>query len=349
MFSYTDFDNHERVVFCYDKTTGLKAIIAIHNINLGPALGGCRMYPYSSDEAALVDALRLSKGMTYKSAVAGVNYGGGKSVIIGDPRGDKTQPLFEAMGRFVDSLNGDYIVTQDSGITVEDLFCMSQSTRHVTYSKQQSNEEHTLLDSNPSPSTAYGVFIGIKAAVSHKLGTDDLTGIRVGIQGTGSVGYLLAQHLKGVGAKVFVSDINSENSERAVTDLGATAVDNNDIASLELEVYSPCALGGALNETRVEQLQAPIIAGAANNQLATPDIANKLMQKGILYAPDFVINAGGIINCYHYMASKKLDLSLNEHLHQIGPTLDRIFSLAKAENIPTNLVAERIAEERFQK
>jgi leucine dehydrogenase len=348
IFSHPNNDSHEKVAFFNDKASGLKAIIAIHNTNLGQSLGGLRMYPYASDEAALADVLRLSKGMTYKSALAGLPLGGGKSVIWGNPATDKTDALFEAMGRFVDTLSGDYIVAQDSGVTVEDLQVVGSKTEHISGISQRLDDNDVELSGDPSPSTAYGVFIGVKAAVKHKLKRDNLKGLRVAIQGVGSVGYRLAEHLYEQGAELWVSDVNAASVQLAVDNLGAKTVEGDDIFSLDVDVLAPCALGGAINAETIKLLKTSIIAGGANNQLLLPVYGDLLHKQGILYAPDFVINAGGIIDAY-YLTTQKPYSDMRNHVAKIGDTLSEIFRLSDQSDESTSVIANRMAEQRFMR
>ena len=294
VFTNAAFDNHEQVAFGQDRDSGLKAIIAVHNTRLGPAVGGCRMFAYASEYDALNDVLRLSRGMTYKSALAGLPFGGGKSVIIGDPRSDKTPELLHAMGRFVDSLGGRYVAAEDSGTGVADIRTMSEVTPHV--SGLQEGAEH---GGDPSPSTAYGVYLGIRTAVNHRLGADSMKGLRVAIQGLGNVGFHLAGFLKQDGAEVVGADVNADNLRRAVGVHGIEVVDPDLILSQEADVLAPCAMGAVLTERSIDSLRVGIVAGAANNQLEKEEQAIHLWDRGILYCPDFLINAGGIIDVYH--------------------------------------------------
>ncbi len=342
VFSHPEFDQHEHVAFYHDKKSGLKAIIAIHNTHLGPALGGCRMWPYGSDEEALNDVLRLSKGMTYKSAISNLKLGGGKSVIIGDPRTDKSDELLLAMGDFIESLGGRYITAEDSGTKVADIARIGERTAHI--SGVSDDSEH---GGDPSPTTAYGVFVGLKSAVKCRLGRDDLQGIKVAIQGVGNVGYRLATHLKEVGAELYISDIYDANVARAVDELGASAVTGDEIFNLDVDVFAPCAMGAVINDSSIEQLKASVIAGAANNQLAQPHHAEILRQREILYAPDYVINAGGIIDAY-YQLTGDCRLALQTHVESIGDTLAEIFDRSAKEARSTADVADLIAEERFE-
>ncbi|WP_421683769.1 Glu/Leu/Phe/Val dehydrogenase [Stutzerimonas urumqiensis] len=347
VFAHPDFDDHEQVIFCHDKASGLKAIIAIHDTRLGPALGGCRMYPYASDDDALRDVLRLSRGMTYKSALAELPLGGGKAVIIGDPHGGKSDALFHAMGDFVDSLGGRYVTAADSGTSVPEMQLMAQRTRHVSGAAPREALDGGMRNGDPSPSTAYGVFLGLREAVRHRLGRDDLSGVRVAIQGVGHVGFDLAQQLTAAGAQLWVTDVYGPNVQRAVDELGASAVRPQDIYGLDVEVFAPCAMGGILNADTLEALRAPVVAGAANNQLATPEIAVELQRRNCLYAPDYAINAGGIIDvCYERTGGSPAQI--RAHVERIAPTLALIFERAAAEGLPTSVIADRLARERLR-
>ena len=346
VFSHIEFDHHEQVVYGHDRASGLKAIIAIHNRNLGPALGGCRMWPYASDEEGLRDVLRLSRGMSYKSALARLPLGGGKAVIIGNPHTGKSEALFQAMGDFVDSLGGRYITAADSGTGVAEMQIMAERTRHVAGAGQREAFGGGMRNGDPSPSTAYGVFIGLQAAVRQRLGRDDLNGLRVAIQGVGQVGFGLAQQLKEAGAELWVTDIVEANVRRAVEQLGATAVGQNDIYGLEVDVFAPCAMGAIINPQTLEALRAPVIAGAANNQLAAAELAEELRRRGCLYAPDYAINAGGIIDvCYERNGGSTAELKA--HIEGIGATLAEIFQRAEREGATTTAIADRLAEERL--
>ncbi|MFT7411720.1 MAG: leucine dehydrogenase [Paraglaciecola sp.] len=345
VFEHSEFNGHEHVAFYQDKATGLKAIIAVHNSNLGNALGGCRMWPYVSDEEALRDVLRLSKGMTYKAAMAGLKQGGGKAVIIGDPRTEKTPGKMLAMGKFIDSLSGKYISAEDSGLTVDDLKLMGKQTEHVSgiHAKYHINSEPA--DGNPAPSTAYGVYIGLKASVEHAMNSE-LEGIKVAIQGLGHVGMRLAKHLHNQGAKLYVTDIHPENIEKAVSEFSAIAVKPAGIYDLDVDVFAPCAMGAILDSKNIARLKVKVIAGAANNQLATEESGQLLADKGILYAPDYVINAGGIIDIYHQSIFSS-DKGLRDHIEKISDTLLEVYRRAESKKIATNIVANQIAEERF--
>ena len=347
VFSLSDFADHEQVVFVSDDKSGLKAIIAVHNSNLGPALGGCRMWPYASEEEAVRDVLRLSRGMTYKSAMANLKLGGGKSVIIGNPRTHKTPELLAAFARALEQLNGRYIAAEDSGTSVADMKYMTQFTQHVAGIHDKPSDAGTR-SGDPSPATAYGSFIGIKAAVKERLGRDSLDGLRVAVQGVGNVGFDLARQLKEAGAQLWVTDIHREPLVQAGKELGATVVAPDEIFGLDVDVFAPCALGAILNDSTIPQLKASIVAGAANNQLAEARHGVELMKRGILYAPDYVINAGGIIDVYHERIGFDR-AALLKHIEGIHDNLMEVFERARAEERPTGEVADAIAEERFQR
>ena len=347
VFSLSDFADHEQVVFVSDDKSGLKAIIAIHNSNLGPALGGCRMWPYASEDEAIRDVLRLSRGMTYKSAMARLKLGGGKSVIIGNPRTHKTPELLAAFARALEQLNGRYIAAEDSGTSVADMKYMAQLTPHVAGIVDKPSDQGTR-SGDPSPATAYGVFVGIKAAVQEKLGRDSLAGLRIAVQGVGNVGLDLARQLKAAGAQLWITDIHRESLLQAGKELGATVVPPDEIFGLDVDVFAPCALGAVLNDTTIPQLKAAIVAGAANNQLAEPRHGVVLMKRDILYAPDYVINAGGIIDVYHERIGFER-AALIAHIEGIHDNLLEIFARARKEARPTGEVADAIAEERFMR
>ena len=340
VFSSPSFDQHELVAFTEDPVSGLKAIIAVHNTNLGPGVGGCRMFPYASDNDALEDVLRLSRGMTYKSALAGLPLGGGKAVIIGDHRTQKTPALLEAMGDFINTLGGKYVTAEDSGTGVADMKIMAQRTEFVS-----GIDEGQSFGGDPSPSTAYGIYCGMKAALKHKLGSDDVKGVRVAVQGTGAVGHYLTEFLIKDGAKVYASDISKENLDKAVA-LGAEQVNVDDIIGLDVDVFAPCAMGAILNDETIATLKAVVIAGGANNQLARHHHGEMLRKLGILYAPDFVINAGGIIEIHH-QRSGSAEQS-REHVAKIADTLAQIFTSSDEQKISTVEVAENLAKEKFE-
>ena len=334
-FDLVDFDDHEQVVFCSDDASGLKAIIAVHNTKLGPAVGGCRMWDYANDEEALVDALRLSKGMTYKNAMAGLKMGGGKSVIMGDAKSIKSEALFKAFGEALNRLNGRYLSAEDVNITTDDIAIANTVTPFVTGTEGKSG--------NPGPFTALGTFLGVKASVKYKLNREDLTGIKVAVQGLGSVGYGLCEHLHKAGAELFVTDINKVALDKAATELGATIVGLDEIYDQDVDVYAPCALGASINDNTIKRLKASIVAGCANNQLAEPHHGQALVDNGILYAPDYVINAGGIINVSfeeNYCAQKS-----TKKVEEIYDTLIDVFTKADQQKKPTGIIADEMARE----
>jgi leucine dehydrogenase len=339
VFSHAEFHDHEQVVYCHDEAAGLRAIIAIHNTNLGPALGGCRIWPYEDEEAALDDVLRLSRGMTYKAAIADLDLGGGKAVILADAKRDKTEALLRAFGRAVERLGGRYITAEDVGTNVADMDLIRQVTAHVSGT--------TGGAGNPSPSTAHGVFIGMRAAAAHAFGSDELAGRRVAIQGLGSVGYALCRYLHDASARLIVTDVNAAAIERAVKDFGAEAVAPDAIYGVDADIFAPCALGGVIDDTTLPRLKVPIVAGSANNQLAEDRHGRALMQRGILYAPDYVINAGGLIDVARPVMGMDIEAA-RVKLRKIYDTLLDIFRRSAAENEPTSLVADRMAEARFR-
>ncbi|WP_420935339.1 Glu/Leu/Phe/Val dehydrogenase dimerization domain-containing protein [Alteromonas sp. A081] len=346
VFDHSEFDNHEHVAFYHDEKAGLSAIIAVHNTNLGPALGGCRMWPYVNSSEALTDVLRLSKGMTYKAALANLALGGGKSVIIGDPRKAKTPEMMRAMGKFVDSLGGKYFTAEDSGIAVTDLQTMAEESDYIAGVSAKYHYAGEVPNGNPAPSTAYGVYVGLKASVEFGL-KRSLDGVSVAIQGMGHVGYRLAKHLYEQGAKLYVADIFPEGIEKAEKEFGATVVAPENILSLDVDVLAPCALGAAINDQTLPDIKAKVIAGAANNQLAREEMGELLSKRGILYAPDYVINAGGVIDIFHQRMASSSNEALRAHIEQIGDTLKEIYERADKENTATNRIANVIAEERF--
>jgi leucine dehydrogenase len=348
VFLHPEFDAHETVSFCSDAEAGLRAIIAVHNTNLGASLGGCRMWPYASEAEALTDVLRLSRGMTYKAALAGLPQGGGKSVIIGDPRRDKTPALFHAMGEAVQGAGGAYWIAEDSGTSVDDLRLVAERTRYVG-GLADAAVQAAGHDGDPSPSTARGVYIGIRAAALHALQRDDLRGLRVAVQGLGHVGYRLAQMLAADGVQLWVADLYAPAVARCVSEFGAIAIDTEQIHALDVDVFAPCALGAGLNARTIPQLRARIVAGAANNQLARAEIDGAaLAARGIVYAPDYCINAGGIIDI-HYQGRGYQSAAVEAHLQRIGATLTTIFERAAAEQMPTHQIADRMAEEIFRR
>jgi len=344
MMDVNQFKDHEQVVYLNDKKTGLKAFIAIHDTSLGPAAGGCRMWKYDNEVDALNDVLRLSRGMSHKNAVAGLKLGGGKAVIIGDSRTEKSEELFRAFGRMINDLKGKYISAEDVGISVEDMEIVAEETRFVA---GLNKGEHASGD--PSPFTATGVFLGIRAAVKHKLNRDSLDGLTVAVQGVGHVGYYLCKQLHQAGARLIVSDINQEALDRVATEFGAEIVGLDEIISVEADVFSPCALGAIINDDSIDLIKAPIIAGAANNQLARDDHGQALMDRGILYAPDYVINAGGIINVAAETRGAYDQGWVNTKVEKIYDNLMTIFERSLAENMPTNIIADALAAEIINK
>lgn len=335
---------HEQLALFTNKDLGLRAIVAIHNTTLGPALGGCRMWNYANgDLEAIEDCLRLSRGMTYKAAAAGLNLGGGKAVIVGDSKTAKSEGLFRAFGRFVESLNGRYITAEDVGTDVNDMEYVYMETRYVTGVTQAHGGS-----GDPSPVTAYGVLQGIKACVHETRGTDELKGVTVAIQGLGNVGYNLLKHLLDEGAKVIATDIDRERCERVAKDhKGIEIVSPEAIFSVNAEVFAPCAMGAIVNDDNLPKFKFKIIAGGANNQLKEDRHGEELRKKGILYAPDYVINAGGLINVYNELEGYDRERALRM-TRGIYYNLLRTFAIAKKSDIPTNAAADRMAEERIE-
>ncbi len=341
------FDGHEEVLACRDAASGLKGMIAIHSTQLGPALGGCRMWAYANDDEALNDVLRLSEGMSYKHAVAQTARGGGKAVIIGDPSHNKTPDLFRAFGRFVNKLGGQYITAEDVGVSVGDMTIVHEETGHVAGLPVELGGS-----GDPSPFTAYGVFCGIKAALRFQMGrpiSDSrlLHGVTVAVQGLGHVGYALCKHLAESGAKLVVSDVNAECTKRVSDEFRATPVQPEEILDVNADVFAPCAMGAVLTTAAVQRLNATIVAGAANNQLACPEVATLLRDREILYAPDYVINAGGVINISHEGNGYDV-VRAKAHTARIGQRLTRIFARASAENRTTANVADAMARAAFK-
>ena len=342
VFGQMSFDGHEQIVFCNDEDTGLKAIIGIHNTVLGPALGGTRMWTYQSEWHALNDVLRLSRGMTYKSAITGLNLGGGKAVIIGDAKTQKNDELMRRFGQFVHSLSGKYITAEDVGMETRDMDIVREVTPHVTGISESKGGA-----GNPSPITAYGVYMGMKAAAKYQFGTENLDGKKVLVQGVGHVGETLVKHITDEGAKVIINDINEARLEELSKKYGANVVLGNDIYGMDVDIYAPCALGATINDNTIHQLQAKVIAGAANNQLADEIKHGRLLkEKGIAYAPDFLINAGGIINVYAELEGYGKDEIVRKTENIYNTTLD-IFNLSEKEDITTHRAAFNIAQGRI--
>lgn len=339
VFRNEAFADHEQIVFCRDVESGLSAIIAIHDTTLGPALGGTRMWPYESEAAALRDVLRLSHGMTYKNALAGLPLGGGKAVIVGDPKRHKSPALFHAYGRYVDRLGGAYLTAEDVGVSVDDVVEVGTATAHV-----RGIPEGGAGD--PSPHTAYGVYKGIVAAARHKHGSADLDGITVCVQGLGQVGMALAELLHEAGAGLVVADVRDAAVADAVERFGAAAVSPQEAHAADCDVFAPCALGAILNERTIPELKARIVAGSANNQLERSADGERLLERGVLYAPDFVINAGGVICISHEGPDFDLE-AMRKDVAAIGDTLATIFARSDAQGLATSVVADRMAEERL--
>jgi leucine dehydrogenase len=343
IFKYMETYDYEQMVICQDKQSGLKAIICIHDTTLGPALGGTRMWTYDSEDAAIEDALRLARGMTYKNAAAGLNLGGGKTVIIGDPKKDKNEEMFRAFGRYIQGLNGRYITAEDVGTTVEDMDLIYQETPFVTGVSPAFGSS-----GNPSPVTAYGVYRGMKAAAMEAFGTDSLEGKVIAVQGVGHVAYTLCKHLHEEGASLIVTDINKEAVQRAVEDFGAKAVDIDDIYSVNCDIFAPCALGAIINDDTISKIKAKVIAGAANNQLKETRHGDALHEMGIVYAPDYVINAGGVINVADELNGYNRERALKK-VETIYDNISSVIEISKRDNIPTYLAADRLAEERIER
>ncbi|MFQ5958172.1 MAG: Glu/Leu/Phe/Val dehydrogenase [Alphaproteobacteria bacterium] len=343
VFSSKSFAHHDEVVFCHDAKAGLRAIIAIHDTTLGPALGGCRMWNYESDADALDDVLRLSRGMTYKAAMAGLNFGGGKAVVIGDPHKDKSEALLRSLGRFVDGLHGRFITGEDVGMSVEDMDVMRQETPYVAGIAEGGGD--------PAPATAWGVYNGIRAAVRHRLGRDDLSGVVVAVQGLGHVGTRLCDRLAHDGARLVVTDIDEDATRRAQQRFAADIVAPHEIYDAEAEVFAPCALGAVLNDETIPRLHASVVAGAANNQLAEARHGKALAERDVLYAPDYVINAGGLIYVSYEVSyrGKHFDREVAmAHVARLYDRLRNLFARAEAAGVPTNEMADQIAWERLE-
>ncbi|EHL73628.1 branched-chain amino acid dehydrogenase [Bacillus smithii] len=343
IFRYMEKYDYEQLLFCQDQNSGLKAIIAIHDTTLGPALGGTRMWTYESEEAAIEDALRLARGMTYKNAAAGLNLGGGKTVIIGDPHKDKNEEMFRALGRFIQGLNGRYITAEDVGTTVADMDIIHEETDFVTGISPAFGSS-----GNPSPVTAYGCYVGMKAAAKEAFGSDSLEGLTIAVQGAGNVAYHLCKYLHEERARLIVTDIHKEPVQRIVQEFGAEAVDPNEIYSVEADIFSPCALGAILNDETIPQLKAKVIAGSANNQLKEAKHGDMLYEMGIIYAPDYVINAGGVINVADELYGYNRERALKK-VEQIYQNIEKVFEISKRDGIPTYIAADRMAEERIEK
>lgn len=340
VFEQLSTSDHELVLYCNDNATGLKAIIAVHNTVLGPSLGGLRMWSYETENEALFDVLRLARGMTYKSAAAGLNFGGGKAIIIGDSRTQKTPALLRRFGQFVEDLGGKYITAEDMGIGTKDIDVIRNETSHVAGLAEQSGD--------PSPFTALGTFLSIRAAMKRATGSDDLGGKKVMVQGVGNVGLDLVKQLRKVGAEVFAFDVN-ETSLRAAVVAGARTVSANEVYTMPVDVYAPCAFGATLNPTTIPQLRCSVVAGAANNQLLDELRDGQALQdRGILYAPDFVVNAGGIINISVEKSGVYSREQATRQTERIYDTITEIFDVCESEKILPQQAAIRLAERRLQ-
>jgi leucine dehydrogenase len=329
---------HEQLVLCNDTSAGYRGIIAIHSTTLGPALGGTRFWNYATDEEAIIDALRLARGMTYKNAVAGLNLGGGKSVIIGNNKTTDREMIFRAHGRFVESLGGRYITAEDVGTSTADMDYVHMETKNVTGLAGRSGD--------PSPVTAHGVFRAIQASAKEKWGSDDLNGRTVSVQGAGHVGYFLSKELHEAGAKLIVTDIDAERVKQVVSEFGARAVAPDEIYSVQADIFAPCALGGIINDKTIPQLKVEVVSGAANNALLEDRHGDILDQKGILYAPDYVANAGGVINVYSELAGWSSARAFRK-ADEIYDTVLKVFKIAKTDKVPTYVAADRLAEQRI--
>jgi leucine dehydrogenase len=330
---------HEQVLFCNDSATGLKAIIAIHNTVLGPALGGTRMWAYSNEMEALNDVLRLSKGMTYKNSISGLNLGGGKAVIIGDARTMKSEALFRRFGKFVESLAGNYITAEDVGISPSDMNWVNMETNHVAGLPGKSGD--------PSPVTAYGVYMGMKACAKVQFGSDSLEGKTIAVQGVGHVGEYLVKHLAAENANVVITDIHEETLKRVANEYGVKVVAPSEIYDVPMDIYAPCAMGATINDETLSRLTCSIISGAANNQLAIEQKHGlEVMNRGIIYAPDYTINAGGVINCFSEVEGLSSEWA-HTKAEEIYTTILNIIHRSKEANIPTYQIANKMAEERI--
>ncbi len=342
LFQRLEAHGYEQVVFGHDRVSGLRAIISVHNTTLGPALGGTRFYPYADEDEALQDVLNLSRSMTYKASVAGLDLGGGKAVILGDPNIKKTESLLLAFGRLVEGLGGAYITTEDSGTSPADLTTIHRATK---YAVGCSPDKGGWGD--PSPYTALGCAEGIKACAEAAWGSTDISGKKVALQGVGHVGYPLAKYLHEMGAKLIVTDTNKESLEKAKEEFNAEVVGVDAIYGVDCDIFAPCAMGGAINAKTIDQLKCKVVAGAANNQLASEDMSLKLMEKGIIYAPDYVINAGGLIHVGSEWL-KKDHVFVEKKTKEVFNSVARVLEIAAKENAPTDQVALRIAEERLK-
>ncbi|MEE4349903.1 MAG: Glu/Leu/Phe/Val dehydrogenase dimerization domain-containing protein [Pacificimonas sp.] len=341
VFDLPSFDDHEGVHVFDDSATGLRAIIAVHSTYRGPAAGGCRYWHYADSEAALIDALRLSRGMSYKNALAGLPMGGGKAVILKRSAFPKTEEYLEAFGRAINSLGGQYVTAEDVGMSDDDMTVIARETAYVSGLPVADDK----AGGNPGPFTADGVFVGMRAAVRHKLGREGFRGVHVAIQGLGSVGRVLARRLAEDGAKLTVADIDEGRAAKLAGELRASVVSTEDILSVEADVLAPCALGAVLNEETIPHLNCEIVAGAANNQLRRPEDGERLKDRGILYAPDYVLNAGGIINVMAEYLGDGDASAVRKRISEIEGRVQTLLERAEAEGQPTNAVADQMARE----
>ena len=342
MFDHPDFDDHEAVHLFSDAKSGLRAVIAVHNTARGPAAGGTRLWSYADPNDAVTDALRLSKAMSYKNAMAGLSLGGGKGVILRPEMGFDRRDLFEAYGRAVEAVGGRYITAEDVGVSPDDMRVIKTQTDFVA-----GLDDGPAASGDPSPVTADGVFRSIKVAVKYAMGRESLTGLRVAVQGLGHVGYGLCEHLHAAGVHLIATDINTAVLDKAKKELGAKIVEPGVIHAVDADVFAPCALGGAISEASLPDIQAQVIAGAANNQLASPEMGEACRARGILYAPDYVVNAGGIINVAAEVSGTYDPDWVNEKLEDLEKTLENIFELAFEQSLPTNIVADKLARKRL--
>lgn len=340
VFQHAEFDRHEAIHFFDDPLTGLRAIIAVHSTALGPAAGGCRRWQYASDDDALTDVLRLSRGMTYKNAIAGLPFGGGKAVILADDAVPKSPQLFRAYGSYVDSLGGSYITAEDVGINVDDMRYAREETNYVSGLPQSGDS----AGGDPSPWTALGVFLGIKAAAKARLGKDSLAGLAVAIQGVGHVGFHVCRLLDEAGAKIVVADVNRDNLRRVSDAVSVTEVSTLDVLFQNVDILVPCALGNVLNSETIPRIEAKVIAGAANNQLAAEIDGQRLADRGILYAPDYVINAGGVISVAREYLGQSSEDEVRAEVNRIPERLQEIFTESKNNKLPTNIIADKLAK-----
>jgi leucine dehydrogenase len=333
---------HENLLFFNDKETGLKGIIAVHDTTLGPSLGGCRIWNYQNESDAALDVLRLSRGMTFKSSIIGINLGGGKAVIISNNKDQRTEKYWRKFGETVETLGGKYITAEDVGTSTKEIGYIMQSTKHVAGRPLEAGGY-----GDPSPFTAHGVFLGLMASAKQAFGSDDLSGKKVAVQGIGHVGKYLVGHLTKAGAKVYITDINQDSLKAVASEYGATVVGTDEIYDLDVDIYAPCALGATINSGTIARLKCAVIAGAANNQLADEQLHGQmLLDRGIIYAPDFLINAGGVVNCYREVKNLTAE-ETQKYIDEIYNKTLQIFARAKEENVPTQEAAIRIAKERI--